>query len=188
MSYQFAHFCDTCKPLVRHHHVSPPFGLVYSKRSRPYKIGEVHPDPSPTVWRGRSTVMPWCMVRREEAMRNLISSRMRQVQSVRCIACLPTARLCIVSSMAYRHLPANREALHLHRQGCNRKSCPARVYNNGTSCMSRIRLQAEYVSENASNTGARLCRPKCCQSSFQSLPQVVCPNGQTCTRSPAWAS
>ena len=69
-------------------------------------------------------------------MRDLISSRMRQVQSVRCIACLPTARLCIVSSMAYRHLPANREALHLHRQGCNRKSCPARVYNNGTSCMS----------------------------------------------------
>lgn len=49
-------------------------------------------------------------------------------------------------------------------------------------------VQAERDSDNTSNTGARLCCPRCCQSSFQSLPQVVCPDGQTCTRSPAWAS
>jgi hypothetical protein len=56
------------------------------------------------------------------------------------------------------------------------------------TCKSRSRLHAECVSENASNTDARLCCPSCCQRSFQSLPQVFGPNRQTRTRSPAWAS
>ncbi len=56
------------------------------------------------------------------------------------------------------------------------------------TCKPRPRFHAECVSDNASNTGARLCCPRRCQRSFQSLPQVFGPKRQTRTRSPDWTS
>ena len=48
-------------------------------------------------------VMPCCMVRKGKTMRDLTSSCMRQVQSVRCITCLPTVRIRVVLSQAHTH-------------------------------------------------------------------------------------